>query len=44
MPQPRARAVERDTLKSSRPPAMKPRTSLRRAAGSIRSLPELTRS
>ena len=44
MPQPRARATDRDALKSSRPPAMKPSTSLRRLAGSIRSLPELISS
>src|SRR6266508_4331770 len=37
MPQPRARVRERDTLKSSSPPATKPSASLRRAAGSMRS-------
>ncbi|WP_232247278.1 hypothetical protein [Kitasatospora azatica] len=33
----RARACERETEKSRSPPASRPSTSLRRAAGSIRS-------
>ncbi len=39
MPQPCGRAVDREMEKSSKPPWMKPKTSLRRSAGSIRASP-----